>query len=153
MSQSMHAGDPEALATGWRCLHCAGACLYLLAAETLHGQRRFMACILHAACFSSSVLWSFTRHGGPGGWLHWMDHALAYLVVGYNYTLAYSWGKPGWLLTARERELAPLAGWTNIQTRGFVICHLAALIFISEDVMRERYGVEAWLSYGVVHFM
>ena len=149
--------DPEALSTGWRCLHSVGACVYLLSAHELYKQRRFPAAALHTCCFVFSVLWSLTRHGGRGSPLNCVDHALAYLNVAYNYSLVCGWGKPNLLLTKKERhhrwENDQKAGWTTEQTRGFLICHMAAVIFFSEDLLRERYGVPVWISYGVIHFI
>jgi hypothetical protein len=99
---------------------------------------------LHGAAACTSVCWSITRLGGPGGALQWLDHCVAYAVVGYNYRVVVAWVMAaGW---------SP-RGWSSRQRRAFLVCHGAALLFCLEDALRQGLGLPAWLSYGVLHFL
>lgn len=36
---------------------------------------------------------------------------------------------------------------------GFAVCHLSAVVFYAEGVLRARYGLPIWITYGLLHFV
>jgi hypothetical protein len=97
-----------------------------------------LPCCLYLSAFVLSVLWSLTRHGGPGSALQWADHAAAYLIVAYNYGVLFQ---------------VPWRSWSSQWRTAFAVCHAAAALFLAEDVLREWYGWPAWITYGILHFI
>ena len=110
---------------------CCTACMAALAHSRL-------PCCLYLSAFVLSVLWSLTRHGGPGSALQWADHAAAYLIVAYNYGMLFQF---------------PWCSWSSQWRTAFAVCHAAAALFLAEDVLREWYGWPAWITYGILHFI
>jgi hypothetical protein len=110
---------------------CCTACMAALAHSRL-------PCCLYLSAFVLSVLWSLTRHGGPGSALQWADHAAAYLIVAYNYGVLFQ---------------VPWRSWSSQWRTAFAVCHAAAALFLAEDVLREWYGWPAWITYGILHFI
>jgi hypothetical protein len=70
--------------------------------------------------------------------LQWADHAAAYLIVAYNYGMLFQF---------------PWCSWSSQWRIEFAVCHAAAALFLAEDVLRERYGWPAWITYGTLHLL
>jgi hypothetical protein len=129
----------------WRFLHCLGAICYALTTLELYKQGKTIEWIFNGLTFTTSVCWSASRYGGPDSFLMQLDHAVAYLVIGLNYSLACNWndGLFGFFY----------GSWTTIQTQAFILCHLAIPVYFCEDILRTKYKVEEWVHYGLLHFM
>jgi uncharacterized protein len=135
--------DPWALGIFWRLLHSFAAATYVFAAIELKQQQK-QEWVFSFLSFILSVVWSLTRYGGNSGWLVFVDHVLAYVVILCNYYFALQW--PNGIIGFFQSE------WNELQVQAFLLCHLAVPIYFLEDVLRRRCPQsQAWFYYGAMH--
>lgn len=122
----------------FRLLHILTGLSYLLPCYKLYYQSQHLGFYLYLSSSIISALWSLTSYGGNKGLLVKIDVYLAYLIVIYNYYKSFKW------ITNKV--------WTNYQRAGFVLTHLAGVVFIIENILINK-NIYPTLTYGILHII